>query len=92
MLVGNKSDLKHLREVSTESATEFAEKHGLSFIETSAQDGSNVEQAFSKILTEIYRNSHRPGPGPAGNTTGAPAPGPGQKLALQQDQQQTGCC
>ena len=33
MLVGNKSDLRHLREVSTEEAKEFAEKNKLSFIE-----------------------------------------------------------
>lgn len=33
MLVGNKSDLRHLREVPTEEAKEFAEKNKLSFIE-----------------------------------------------------------
>jgi len=54
MLVGNKSDLKHLREVRTEQAAAFAEKNGLSFIETSARDSTNVELAFQKILTEIY--------------------------------------
>lgn len=35
MLVGNKSDLRHLREVPTEEARAFAEKNKLSFIETS---------------------------------------------------------
>lgn len=35
MLVGNKSDLRHLREVPTEEAKEFAEKNKLSFIEVS---------------------------------------------------------
>merc|ERR1712199_142432 len=30
----------------------YAEKHGLSFIETSALDSTNVELAFQKILTE----------------------------------------
>jgi len=54
MLVGNKSDLRHLRAVRTETAAAFAEKHGLSFIETSALDSTNVELAFQKILTEIY--------------------------------------
>merc|ERR1712108_57459 len=38
MLVGNKRDLRPLREESTETAKEFAEKNGLSFIETSALD------------------------------------------------------
>jgi len=51
MLVGNKSDLRHLRAVPTEQAAALAEKHGLSFIETSALDSTNVELAFQKILT-----------------------------------------
>eukprot|EP00042_Codosiga_hollandica_P023889 m.97313 g.97313 ORF g.97313 m.97313 type:complete len:213 (-) comp51354_c0_seq2:237-875(-) len=55
MLVGNKSDLRHLRAVPTEDAKSFAEKNGLSFIETSALDSTNVESAFQNILTEIYR-------------------------------------
>ncbi|RUS13715.1 hypothetical protein BC937DRAFT_94884 [Endogone sp. FLAS-F59071] len=55
MLVGNKSDLRHLRAVPTEEAKQFAAENGLSFIETSALDASNVELAFQRILTEIYR-------------------------------------
>jgi Ras-related protein Rab-11A len=55
MLVGNKSDLKHLRAVPTEEAKAFSAENGLSFIETSALDASNVESAFQTILTDIYR-------------------------------------
>jgi len=55
MLVGNKSDLRHLRAVPTDEARAFAEKNSLSFIETSALDSTNVEAAFQQILTEIYR-------------------------------------
>eukprot|EP00158_Paraphelidium_tribonemae_P001840 Partr_v1_DN24872_c0_g1_i1_m29831 putative ras-related protein len=55
MLVGNKSDLRHLRAVPTEEATQFSSENTLSFIETSALDATNVEMAFQKILTEIYR-------------------------------------
>ena len=51
MLVGNKSDLRHLRAVPTEEAKEFASQNGLSFIETSALDASNVELAFQNELT-----------------------------------------
>jgi len=54
MLVGNKSDLRHLRAVTTDQAKEFAEKKGLSFIETSALESTNVELAFTNILTQIY--------------------------------------
>ncbi|EJD54742.1 ras-domain-containing protein [Auricularia subglabra TFB-10046 SS5] len=55
MLVGNKSDLKHLRAVPTDEAKAFSTENGLSFIETSALDASNVEAAFQTILTDIYR-------------------------------------
>jgi len=55
MLVGNKSDLKHLRAVPTDEAKAFAAENDLSFIETSALDASNVESAFQTILADIYR-------------------------------------
>ena len=55
MLIGNKTDLKHLRAVASEDAQSFAEKEGLSFIETSALEAVNVEKAFQMILGEIYR-------------------------------------
>lgn len=55
MLVGNKSDLRHLRAVPVEEARAFAVKNQLSFIEASALDSTNVETAFQQILTEIYR-------------------------------------
>lgn len=54
MLVGNKSDLVHLRAVSTKDAESFAQNEGLSFVETSALNASNVEIAFQTILTEIF--------------------------------------
>jgi len=56
-LVGNKSDLRHLRAVRTDEAEEFAQQHGLSFIETSALDSSNVETVFKNCLTEVYRKA-----------------------------------
>merc|ERR1712086_434890 len=74
MLVGNKSDLRHLRAVPTEEAKSFAESNQLSFIETSALDSTNVETAFHNILTEIYRivsQKQLPeGPGGAGQKPG----------------------
>ncbi|EOX97005.1 PREDICTED: ras-related protein RABA2a [Theobroma cacao] len=55
MMIGNKTDLKHLRAVATEDGQSYAEKEGLSFIETSALEATNVEKAFQTILSEIYR-------------------------------------
>ncbi|KAG5252362.1 hypothetical protein OIU76_021711 [Salix suchowensis] len=54
MMAGNKSDLKHLRAVQEQDGHAFAEKEGLSFLETSALEGTNIEKAFQTILTEIY--------------------------------------
>ena len=57
MMVGNKSDLRPLRAISTEEAKLFAEENKLSFIETSALDAFNVDEAFQNISTEIYQNT-----------------------------------
>jgi hypothetical protein len=51
MLVGNKSDLRYLRSVTTEEATSFAANHNLAFIETSALDSTGVDSAFTRMLT-----------------------------------------
>ena len=55
ILVGNKSDLVTQRAVSIEDAKEFAESEGLFYIETSALESTNVENAFRTVLTEIYK-------------------------------------
>jgi len=54
MLVGNKKDLRHMRQVQTDEAKEFCKQHKLFFIETSALADSNVATAFETILKEIY--------------------------------------
>ena len=55
MLVGNKSDLRHKRAVETEDALRFATEQELAFIETSAMDGTGVEEGFRRILLEIFK-------------------------------------
>ncbi|KAL2524114.1 Ras-related protein RABA5a [Abeliophyllum distichum] len=54
ILVGNKSDLKDAREVTTAEGKGLAEAQGLFFIETSALDSSNVSAAFQTVVREIY--------------------------------------
>mmetsp|Transcript_8111 Transcript_8111/g.9302 ORF Transcript_8111/g.9302 Transcript_8111/m.9302 type:complete len:213 (+) Transcript_8111:310-948(+) len=94
MLVGNKSDLRHLRAVSTEAATSFAEANNLAFIETSALDSTGVDTAFQKILTEIYQLMSRRVMA-SNDEGGNSAHVPGQKIdvadasAVQND---SGCC
>uniref|UniRef100_A0A915HF74 Ras-related protein Rab-25 n=1 Tax=Romanomermis culicivorax TaxID=13658 RepID=A0A915HF74_ROMCU len=55
MLVGNKSDLKSSRAVSTEEAQEFATQNEMLYLETSALNSSNVEQTFKNICVEIHK-------------------------------------
>lgn len=55
MMVGNKSDLNHLRSVAEEDGQALAEKEGLSFLETSALEALNVEKAFQTVLSDIHQ-------------------------------------
>lgn len=55
MLVGNKTDLESERSVPNEEAKDYAEKHGLLFLETSALESTNVDAAFNNVLAEIHR-------------------------------------
>ncbi len=54
LLIGNKTDLTKQREVSFEEATKFAEENGLLFMETSAKDGTRVEEAFVSSARRIF--------------------------------------
>ncbi|KAF9959118.1 Ras- protein Rab-2A [Modicella reniformis] len=54
MLIGNKNDLENKRAVTEAEGKEFAERHGLYFMETSAKTSENVEQAFVKTASDIY--------------------------------------
>jgi len=54
LVVGNKCDLRHLREVSEEEGKLFADKSGVATVETSALDSTNIDTAFQLLLTGIY--------------------------------------
>jgi Ras-related protein Rab-1A len=62
LLVGNKSDLdaEGKRAVSYETAKDLAEGLGLSLIETSAKDATNVEKCFMKMASEIQKTMAEP--------------------------------
>jgi len=53
LLVGNKCDLANDRKVSSEEARDFADQLSLEFLETSAKDSTNVEEAFRKMASAI---------------------------------------
>ncbi|XP_021909342.1 ras-related protein RABA6b-like [Carica papaya] len=55
VLVGNKSDLGQMsREIEEEEGKNFAEAEGLCFIETSALQNLNVEEAFLQVIKKIH--------------------------------------
>ncbi|KAI8060464.1 GTP-binding protein [Gongronella butleri] len=57
MLVGNKVDLSETnRAVTTEEGGALAEQEGFLFMETSALDATNVENAFATVFNTIYSN------------------------------------
>lgn len=61
MLVGNKVDLSETsRAVTTEEGGALAEKDGFLFMETSALDATNVDNAFEKVFTTIFENLPKP--------------------------------
>ncbi|KAB1251748.1 Ras-related protein Rab-1B [Camelus dromedarius] len=62
LLVGNKSDLTTKKVVDNTTAKEFADSLGIPFLETSAKNATNVEQAFMTMAAEIKK---RMGPGAA---------------------------
>ncbi|MGH0142203.1 UNVERIFIED_CONTAM: hypothetical protein FKN15_077839 [Acipenser sinensis] len=60
LLVGNKCDLTTKKVVDYTTAKEFADSLAIPFLETSAKNATNVEQAFMTMAAEIKR---RMGPG-----------------------------
>ncbi|KAI6241897.1 Ras-related protein Rab-11A isoform 1 [Aphelenchoides fujianensis] len=58
LLVGNRSDLRP-HAVSNGEAAEGAKRNDLLFVESSALDCSNVDLAFTTLVTEICRSGER---------------------------------
>lgn len=53
LLVGNKSDIAENRAVSYETAKAFADSLSIPFLETSAKNAQNVEEAFLTMASEL---------------------------------------
>lgn len=58
VLVGNKSDLKDKRVISQQQAEGFAKEHNIPYIESSAKQSINVDEAFQKIVTGVIESKN----------------------------------
>ena len=58
LLVGNKVDLGHQREVSTVEGMALAQSWGCPFMETSAKDRRNVNEVFAEVVREMSLASY----------------------------------
>ncbi|KAL7087102.1 hypothetical protein ACP275_13G044900 [Erythranthe tilingii] len=96
MLIGNKSDLRHLLAVSIEDGKELAERESLYFMETSALEATNVENAFSEVLSHIHMIVSRKAVEAADEVaTASSVPSIGETINIRDDAstwKKFGCC
>ncbi|KAG8477320.1 hypothetical protein CXB51_031095 [Gossypium anomalum] len=85
LLVGNKCDLTANKVVSYETAKAFADEIGIPFLETSAKDATNVEQAFMAMAASVKDRM-------ASQPTANNAKPPTVQIRGQPVAQQSGCC
>jgi len=57
LLVGNKSDMITKKQVEFQTGKEFADSLGIPFLETSAKNSTNVENAFITMASEIKKRT-----------------------------------
>jgi Ras-related protein Rab-1A len=86
LLVGNKSDMSDKKVVEYTVAKEFADSLGIPFLETSAKNASNVEQAFLTMARQI---KERMGTTTANNSKAGVQVGPGAGVSPQKSDS---CC
>lgn len=72
ILIGNKSDLKESRLISTEEGEIIAKENDLLFLETSALTSENINLAFETIFQEIYRDIPKKNLQTTNNNSGKP--------------------
>ena len=57
VLIGNKSDLVDKREVTKEEIEKFIKDNNISYFETSAKDGKNIDECFTFIAQKLMDQS-----------------------------------
>ncbi|KAK4058395.1 RAS1 protein [Microbotryomycetes sp. JL221] len=87
ILVANKCDLEYERQVTSQEGKDRAKEFACPFIETSAKQRLNVDEAFSTLVREIRKYNKEQ----AAGRPGAPSSTPGQ-FSTNKDKDQAGCC
>lgn len=85
LLVGNKCDLTANKVVSYEAGKALADEMGIPFMETSAKNATNVEQAFMAMAASIKTRM-------ASQPAAANARPPTVQIRGQPVNQKTSCC
>ncbi|KAF8624508.1 hypothetical protein AX15_005824 [Amanita polypyramis BW_CC] len=91
IVVANKCDLEYERQVGMNEGRDLAKHFGCKFIETSAKQRINVDEAFTNLVREIrkYNKEQQTGrptlTGPGGNAAGGYG-------GAQHDDANSGCC
>ncbi|KAK9013902.1 hypothetical protein V6N11_005077 [Hibiscus sabdariffa] len=80
------------RAVSEQDGQALAEKEGLSFLETSALDATNIEKAFQTVLTEIYHIVSKKALAAQEAAANASIPGQGTTINVDDGNTKRGCC
>ena len=86
LLVGNKCDLSTEKVVDYAAAQQYAAQLGIPFLETSAKNATNVQQAFMTMAAEIKSRMGSP----SSDMTASINIGPGGTRSVQQSKY--GCC
>jgi GTPase KRas protein len=87
MLVGNKSDKHHEREVSSQEGQALAKDLGCEFVEASAKNCINVERAFYDVVRQLRRQRQAPLKQINSNKGPAYGPSPGVRIPYDPDHQ-----
>ncbi|KAK4398154.1 Ras-related protein YPT3 [Sesamum angolense] len=89
------SDLRHLVAVSTEDGKELAERESLYFMETSALEATNVDKAFTEVLSQIHQIVSRKAVEANDEAATSSVPSRGEPINLKDETsawKRLGCC